>query len=89
MVQEFQALLQSLSIAGKGGVAPMINVVQTMMQNMSNNFLVQNNNTDGGGTPEWVKCQGREQQFQGGLHCELHEALMTNKKAPPTGCASH
>ena len=52
-------------------------------------FLVQNNGTDGGGTPEWAKSQGREQQFQGGLHRELYEASMTNKKAPPTGCASH
>jgi hypothetical protein len=55
---------------------------------MSNNFGVQNNSTDGAGTPEWAKRQGREQQFQGGLVRELHEALTTNKKAPPTRCAS-
>jgi hypothetical protein len=72
--QDFQSLLQSLSIAGKeGGVAPTINVVQNM-----------NNSTDGGGTPEWAKRQGSEQQFQGGLLRELHEASTTNKKAPPS-----
>jgi hypothetical protein len=79
--QDFQALLQSLSIAGKeGGAAPTINVAQTM----SNNFGVQNNSTDGGGTPEWAKRQCREQQFQCGLLRELHEASTTNKKAPPS-----
>jgi hypothetical protein len=72
-------------------VAPTINVVQNMnmtqntAQNMTQNM---NNSTDGGGTPEWAKRQGREQQFQGGLLRELHEASTTNKKAPPTRCAS-
>jgi hypothetical protein len=71
-MQDFQALLQSFSIAGKeGGVAPTINVAQNMTQTMSNNFGVQHNSTDGGGTPEWAKRQGREQQFQGGLLREL------------------
>ena len=80
--------MQSLSIAGKeGGVAPTINVVQNMnmtqntAQNMTQNM---NNSTDGGGTPEWAKRQGSEQQFQGGLLRELHEASTTNKKAPPS-----
>jgi hypothetical protein len=79
--------VQSLCIAGKeGGAAPTINVAQTInitqntAQNMTQNM---NNSTDGGGTPEWAKRQGREQQFQGGLLRELHE-WMTNEKAPPS-----
>ncbi len=76
--------MQSLSIAGKeGGAAPTINIAQTMNMNTAQTMNM-NNSTDGGGTPEWAKRQGGEQQFQGRLLRELHEALTTNKKAPPS-----
>lgn len=72
-------------LASNAGGVTFVNV-----QPGAQNIGVQNNNTGGGGTPEWAKRlmveqqrQGGEQQFQGGQLRELHK-WTSNKKAPPS-----